>query len=165
MIILLFEIIRYLNLDNFLRVGSLATGSGRLVAWSFGWQHVQEHFWFGRGFSFTSYLYHMYQGHLAILGNQGNAHNSYLTIWLNTGLIGLITFVAGWFTYFKRAARNNYIAYPLMFVILFSSFIESWLSASLNPYTLQLLMMLALLTDNRFIHSSASQESVTTSIA
>lgn len=165
MMTVLFEIIRYLGLGSFLRVDTLATGSGRLVAWSFGWQYVKQHLWFGRGFAFTSYLYAIHQSQVAILGSQGNAHNSYLTIWLNTGLIGLITFVAGWFSYFRRAARNSYLAYPLMFVILFSSFIESWLSASLNPYTLQLLMMLALLTDKRFLYSSPSPESVTTGIA
>ena len=151
MIAVFFELIKSLGLDTYLRAGSLESGSGRLVAWAFGWQHVKEHIWLGKGFAYTSYLYYKYREQLSLLGHQGNAHNSYLTIWLNTGLIGLVTFVIAWFSYFQRAAKNSYLAYPLMFVIAFSSFIESWLTASLNPYTLQLLMMLALLTDNRFI--------------
>ena len=147
-------IIKLFGLGHYFRLKTLDSASGRFVAYAFAWHHIQQNFWIGHGFSFTDYLFKEYQLVLNTMGHEGNAHNSYLTAWLDTGFFGLISFLAAWFYYFKRAAKNSYLAYPVMFAILFSSFFESWLMGSLNPFTIQLLILLALLTDKQFVNGS-----------
>lgn len=80
-----------------------------------------------------------------MLGHQGAAHNMYLTFWLDTGLIGLILFLSGLLVTFFRASKRNKLAIPILYAILFSNNYESWLTASLNPFTIQLLFILSIL--------------------
>ena len=141
---------RHLDLSRYFRLKTLSDASGRFVAYAFAWHHIKQNIWMGHGFTYTDYLFKLYQAPLNMMGHEGNAHNSYLTAWLDTGLIGLVGFVGAWFFYFKRAARNSYLAYPAMYAVLFSSFFESWLMASLNPFTIQLLILLTLLNDKHF---------------
>jgi O-antigen ligase len=84
------------------------------------------------------------------MGHQGNIHNSWLTIWLDTGLIGLILFCVGWLVNFVRAARFTPLVWAVFFGILLSASVESWMVASLNPFTIQLVIILTLLSDERF---------------
>jgi O-antigen ligase len=84
------------------------------------------------------------------LGHQGNVHNSYLTLWLNTGIIGLFLFARGFLLSFIKASKNTRIAFPVMFTVLFSANFESWMTASLNPITIQLLIILTILTSPEF---------------
>ena len=83
------SIIRYLGLGEFFRIETLETGSGRNVAWAFAWQNIQDNFFLGKGFAYDEALFSKYEQELSVLGHQGNVHNSYLTLWLNTGVIGL----------------------------------------------------------------------------
>ena len=43
----------------------------------------------------TELLYKENYQLLSRLGHQGNAHNSFLTIWYDTGIIGLLGFITG----------------------------------------------------------------------
>lgn len=138
------------GLGSYLRIETLAQGSGRFVAWNFCWEHIQQYYWLGRGFEYTNYLFNIpqYVIYLQSLGHQGNAHNSYLTLWLDTGLIGLILFTLGLVSGFLKASSKTRIALPIMFAAIFSSFFESWLTASLNPFTIQLYILVSFIASD-----------------
>jgi len=145
-------IIKSLGLGGYFRVGTLKSGSGRDVAWQFAWKHIQENFFLGKGFTYDEFLMNnaQTQHELNDLGHQGNVHNSFLTIWLNTGIVGLFFFARGFLLSFIKGAKNSRIAFPVMFTVLFSANFESWMSASLNPITIQLLIILTILTSAEF---------------
>lgn len=151
------SIIRGLGLENYLRTETLAEGSGRFVAWQFSWEHIQESYWLGRGFEYTEHLFNMpqYVIYLQALGHQGNAHNSYITLWLDTGLIGLLMYLLAFFSCFFKALNKTRIALPILFAVIFSSFFESWLTASLNPFTIQLFMILSVISSDAIFPSKA----------
>jgi O-antigen ligase len=141
-----------LGLGEYFRVDTLKNGSGRDVAWNFAWTHIQDNFYLGKGFAYDEFLMHNVQTQQKLndLGHQGNVHNSYLTLWLNTGIIGLFLFARGFLLSFIKASKNSRIAFPVMFTVLFSANFESWMTASLNPITIQLLIILTILTSPEF---------------
>ncbi len=146
----LISIVQGLGLSDFLRVETLQEGSGRYIAWNFAWEAIQQHYWFGRGFAFDEWLMAVNQEFLNELGHQGGVHNTYLIIWLNTGLVGLLIFLRAFFLAFFKAGKNTVVAYPAMFLVLFSITLEPWLAASLNPFTIILLISLVVMTDEVF---------------
>ena len=133
------------GLGEYFRVNTLSQGSGRTIAWTFAWEQLDKNFFIGNGFAYTEQLYVDYYLYLSHLGHQGNAHNSFLTLWLDTGLIGLSLFLVPFFYLFYKANRHNVYAYPILFCITFSAFFESWLAASLNPFTIIFLFIIVLL--------------------
>jgi O-antigen ligase len=144
------SIIRYFNLGSYFRLETLDTGSGRNVAWAFAWHHIQENFFFGGGVAFDETLFAKNAYQLQNEGHQGNIHNSFLTFWLNTGIFGLFLFLRGLFLAFFKGSKNSRIAFPIMLTILFSANFESWMSASLNPVTIQLWIILTVLISPEF---------------
>ncbi len=134
-----------LGFEEYLRVETLEAGGGRVVAREFAWEHINKNFWIGKGFSYTEYIYGQNYYKLSMLGHEGNAHNAFLTMWLDTGLIGLGLFILGWAVLFFRAAKKSYLAFPVAFALIASNMVESWLAASLNPFTIMVLMILTLL--------------------
>ncbi|MEM8828346.1 MAG: O-antigen ligase [Cyanobacteria bacterium P01_G01_bin.19] len=88
------------NFDAFLSVNEKdATLSGRTELWSTLWQFIQEKPWLGYGYgSFFSGSSReatvLWQVHS---WTPVHSHNGYVQMWLNLGLIGLITFVIGYF--------------------------------------------------------------------
>ncbi|MES2513960.1 MAG: O-antigen ligase family protein [Bacteroidota bacterium] len=141
----LVDIILALGLGDQLRVNTIESGSGRLIAWEFAWQKIQDNFYIGNGFNYTEYIYRQNYEYLSKLGHQGSAHNSYLTIWLDTGLIGLLCFLMGLLFMFLKAAKRSTLAIPFLYTVLFSNYFESWLTASLNPFTIQFLLIVSML--------------------
>jgi len=144
------EIAEALGLEAFLRIETLSSGSGRLVAREFAMAQIRTQYWLGKGFGFAEYLMNLNAEHFKGTEHQGNVHNTYLTIWLDTGLVGLIAFCYGWLIIFIRAARISPILWALLFGLLLSTFVESWLSASLNPFTIQLIIILSLVSNYSF---------------
>jgi hypothetical protein len=139
-------IIVNLGLGSYMRVEHLDDGSGRLIAWVFAWEQIQKHYFLlGRGFAFEEWLFNTNREWLSALGHEGMVHNTYLAVWLNTGIIGLILFLFGMFYNFIKASRINPLAFPCLFAILFSTNFESWFQASLNPFTIVALLVLTLL--------------------
>ncbi len=141
----LVSIITSLGLGKYLRVEHLDDGSGRLIAWSFAWQEIERHFFIGQGFGYDKDYFTINREYLSSLGHQGGVHNTYLTFWLNTGLIGLVLFLVAFVRLFVKAASINYIAIPTLFTILFTISFESWAAASLSPFFLLLLLIITLL--------------------
>jgi len=150
-------IINKLGLENYLRTETLEAGSGRFVAWKFTWDHIQESYWFGRGFEYTTYLFSIPENvvYLQSLGHIGNIHNSYLTLWLDTGLVGLVCYMLAFLSYFIKAASRTRLALPVLFTVVFSSFFESWLTASLNPFTIQVVILLTIFTSDAIFPAKA----------
>ena len=145
------SIIRSAGLGEYFRIKTLETGSGRNIAWTFAWENIQSNFFFGKGFGFDELLYRRYEHELSVLGHQGNAHNSYLTLWLNTGAIGLFLFLRGFLLAFIKGAKSSRIVFPVMFAVIFSANNESWLAGSLNPITFQLWIILTIITSSEII--------------
>ena len=143
-------IVEALGLSGYFRIETLDEGSGRYVAWAFAWEAIQERFWLGRGFAFDEWIMDVNQDFLNTLGHQGGVHNTYLILWLNTGLLGLLAFFRAFFLLFIRAAKHTPVAIPAMLLVMFSIALESWLAASLNPFTILLLTSLVLMTDPLF---------------
>ncbi|MCB0482743.1 MAG: hypothetical protein KDC83_15040, partial [Flavobacteriales bacterium] len=87
-------------------------------------------------------------------------HNTYLILWLNNGIVGLIAFAFGLVTAFVKASKNSYLAFPVLFAALFQANFEPWLAASLNPYTIVFFFLIPLLLIGDFnrIPLSASHE-------
>lgn len=150
-----------LGLQDYFRIETLDTGSGRTIAWKFAWDEIQKNIFFGKGISYTEYLFKRNYVYLSQLGHQGNAHNSYLTIWLDTGLIGLILFLFAFVSLFIKGARNTSLSIPIMYSVLFSIFFESWLTASLNPFTIILLIIITLLASDNIERYNTTEEEVT----
>jgi len=125
---------------------SLEKASGRAVAWFFAWKEIQKNFYFGRGWAYDEYwIYGPIQHKLNMLNHQGGVHNSYLIFWLNTGFIGLFSFVGGIVATISRVYRKSELIIPLVLASAFSANFEPWLAASLNPFTIMFLMGLTLL--------------------
>lgn len=148
-----------LGLEAFLRVETLSSGSGRLVAQEFALDQIKTQYWLGKGFGFAEYLMKINAEDFLSTEHQGNVHNSYLTIWLDTGLIGLIAFCYGWLVNFIRAAKMSPIIWALLFGLLLSTSVESWLSSSLNPFTIQLVIILSLVGNYTFYRENDPVES------
>lgn len=150
-------IITSLGLGSYLRVEHLNDGSGRLIAWTYGWKEIQNNFLFGRGFAYEEMYFEANKTWLNDLGHQGGVHNTYLALWMNTGLVGLVLYLVGFFRTFFKAARINYLAIPAMFAIMFSITFEAWFQASLNPFTIIALLIITLLQYEK--PTSAEEES------
>lgn len=144
------SIIIALGLEKTFRVETLVEGSGRLIAWDFAWKNINDSFFIGKGLAFDEHLMRSNFEMLSKAGHEGGVHNTYLIMWLNTGLLGLISFLRGFFILFIKAGKNHVIAFPIMFSIMLSINFEPWLSASLNPYTIIYLVIITLLTEEIF---------------
>lgn len=129
-------IITTLGLQEYLRIDTLEEASGRLIAWEFAWNQIQNYFFMGGGFDFTNQLFHQNYSYLSQLGHQGNAHNSFLTIWLDNGIIGLILYLFGLISLSLKMMKINPITLAALYSFVFSANFESWLTASLNPFTI-----------------------------
>jgi O-antigen ligase len=138
-------IVTALGLEEYLRLETLQDGSGRLVAWDFAMERIKESPYFGRGIGYTDWVFQDNMIELNLLGHQGNAHNSYLTYWIDTGIFGLISLLGGLIFVFVKASFQSRVALPICYAVMFMLNVESWLIASLNPFTIILVMMLTLL--------------------
>jgi O-antigen ligase len=146
------DILQALGLAEAMRADTLESGSGRIVAWGFAWQLINsdiKQFLFGNGFGYDEWIFILNYSVLEKLGHIGGVHNSYLALWMNTGLIGLLLWLSGFFRTIMRAIPKSYTALPLTYAVMFSATFEAWLMGSLNPYTITFLFILAMLnTDN-----------------
>jgi O-antigen ligase len=140
------DIIVALNLQEFFRLDTLNNASGRIVAWEFGWENIKESIWFGKGIGYTDNLYKLNYAMLSIKGHQGNAHNSYITFWLDSGIFGMLFYIVALVRSFYAGYKSSPSAIPALFAIMFSAFFESWLTASLNPFTIQCIIIMTMLS-------------------
>ena len=139
-------IILALDLGDYFRIRTLEEGSGRYIAWDFAWKQIQQNFFIGKGFAYNEYYmrqnYHMLQK----MGHQGGIHNSFLTFWMDQGLVGLIIYLRSYILMFVKAAKKTKYAFPIMFAISFTAFFESWLVGSLSAYAFMGMFIFTIIT-------------------
>jgi len=138
-------LIRQFGVEDYFRIDTIETGSGRFIAWDFAWKKIQDYYFMGGGFGQDEQVMRPYYDVLSRLGHQGGVHSSYLSLWFDVGLIGIILYFTGLITLIWRAAKKSNLAFPFFFALLFNITYESWLVASLNPFTVLFLMSLTLL--------------------
>lgn len=145
------EILTALGLAEAMRADTLESGSGRLIAWAWAWKFINANltnFFLGNGFGFDEYYFILSKPILNKLGHIGGVHNSYLALWINTGLIGLILWFLAFLRTIIKAIPKAYTALPFLYAVLFSATFEAWLMGSLNPYTITFLFILCILYIN-----------------
>jgi O-antigen ligase len=135
------EILTTFGVAEFMRADHIEDGSGRIIAWKFAWDKIQENFLFGKGIGYEGWLFFQYAGYLYNLGHIGNSHNSWLAMWLNTGIVGLTFFLFALIFRFVKASHKSPYALPLMYSVIFSATFEAWLVGSLNPHTPLVILM------------------------
>lgn len=91
--------VRYLDLNG----GSFATIE-RLAHWQAAEGMITDHPWFGVGFGNYEIAYPLYRT-LYWVNGLGHAHNYYLNIWAETGVVGLAAYCAFWFYVIARTVR------------------------------------------------------------
>lgn len=144
------------GLQSEFRLETISYASGRIYVWDACWREIQGNYWLGYGFTYAEYSHwdkKWYAEIPMLIHNYGNIHNSYLTIWLNTGLLGLIAFLSGVIILVYRSQHKSHTIAPLFFGALVIGIFESYMVASLNPYTWQLWFgfTIAALTPKKFI--------------
>jgi O-antigen ligase len=148
------EIIKTLGLSGYFRLNTLSEGSGRFTAWAFAWQQVEkETFFIGKGFGYDEHFMRPYYPVLSRLGHQGGVHNSFLSFWLDVGLVGLLIFLRSYILMFIKAAKKNPLAFPVMFSVTFTAIFESWMVGSLNPFTIIMVVIATLMIEPEFYKS------------
>jgi hypothetical protein len=140
------SIILSLGLGDFFRVKTLDEGSGRYVAWAFAWKQIQYNFFIGKGFAYNEYYMRQNYGLLNKLGHQGGIHNSFLTFWMDQGLIGLLIYLRSFILLFFKGAKKTKYAFPIMFGIAFTAMFESWLVGSLSAFAFLAMFIYTLIT-------------------
>ncbi len=158
-----YQIIVTQGLQQELRVESLEdmqSGSGRKIAHDFAKDYISRNFWVGDGIGTTEKVFKKARMELSEEGHQGNAHNSFFTIWIDTGFIGLVLFCAAWILIFFKAELVSGFGFPIMIAVAFSAYYESYLAAMLNPFTSLLLVILTLLLIPDFRNLNNTDEEV-----
>lgn len=145
------NLVSYGGLQDYFRINTLQEGSGRFIAWGFAWEKIQNFFYFGGGLGNDEYIMRQHYDILTRLGHQGGVHNSFLTLWFDTGLIGLVLYFRGLFLAFIKGAKKSKLAIPFFYAVLFSITYESWIAGSLNPFTIVLFLSVTLLYEDEFV--------------
>ncbi|MFT6962593.1 MAG: O-antigen ligase [Flammeovirgaceae bacterium] len=135
-------IVQVLGFEEYFRLNSLDMAGGRIHGWAFAWEEVHKSFIFGRGWVYDEYIFKIHAPELNELNHQGGVHNSYLGIWLNTGIIGLLLFLTGLIRLFVKASQINRIAIAAFFCFLVTAFFEPWMQSSLNITSVIMVMFL-----------------------
>jgi len=133
-----------LGLGEFLRIDTIESGSGRLIAIDFAWKYIQDNYWIGPGIGYGDYLFKLNYFYLASLGHQGQVHNAYINTWLDVGIIGLIAFLLGWAKVFFEAIKNLKYAWGILAAVFVSTNAEVWIVGSLSPWMITFLCLITL---------------------
>jgi O-antigen ligase len=147
------QIIVSLGLGDYFRLSTIEDGSGRYIAWAFAWQQIQQNFFIGKGFAYNEYYMRQSYYELQRLGHQGGIHNSFLTFWMDQGLIGLLIYLRSYLIMFFKASKKTKFAFAIMFAIAFSAMFESWLVGSLSAFAFLSIFVFTLITSDEFIPS------------
>lgn len=140
-------IVEALGLEKYFRLRTLESGSGRYFAWEFAWTHIQDYFVVGGGFGNDEFIFRKHRFYLWRMNHQGGVHNSYLSFWLDVGIVGLLIYLRSFLLMFITASKAVPMSLAVMFSTLFSIMYESWLVGSLNPFTIVLLTTMTMVTE------------------
>lgn len=156
----LVDIVKSLGLGEYLRADNIKDGSGRGLAWAFAWKNIQHQYLMGRGFAYDEWLYFQHRYWLSARGHQGGVHNSWLALWLNTGIIGLTLYAVGFFRTFFKAISKTRKAFAIMFAVLFSATFEAWLMGSLNPFHIMFILLMTIILNDQYITHKEEESAI-----
>lgn len=138
-------LIQMIGLGDYLRIEGIETASGRTMSWAYALLKIPENFWFGGGFTYTEYVYHeIIPPEFDAFRQMSSTWNSYLTLLLNNGLIGTIAFLTFVFAQVKYS-KDKWMAFAYILAMLLGAVFETWLTASLNSFTIYFYIMVAYL--------------------
>lgn len=124
-------------LSKRLRLSTLESAGGRLDAWRWGYQQVPKHLYFGRGLLYDTNIYQINFPESFRRVNRGfnAAFSGVLGLLLDSGVVGTVAFVFFIFMSFSKF-QDKKIVIPLFLAMLLSWIFESWILATLNPFTI-----------------------------
>jgi O-antigen ligase len=140
--------VSFVGLETYFRVDSLEEGSGRTIAWAFAWTEIQNYYFVGGGFGHDEHVMRPNYYWLKMEGHDGGVHNSYLSMWFDSGIIGMILYFATLLLIFIKSFKYSHVALAFLVSICFNIYYESWLVASLNPFTIMFLIVLTVFAQN-----------------
>ena len=122
---------------DFLRFDTLSNASGRTEVWQVAWEEVKNAPFFGSGILYDQYFIDDYVARN--IGENAARHwggvwSSYLSLLLDVGVIGCIAYGYFWTEVFRKSYHKN-IAIAFTVMCLLSGITESWMAASMNPFT------------------------------
>lgn len=140
---LVLQFIQGFDSNKILRLDTIDMASGRIYVWQAAWLEIINHnFYFGGGFDYAEgggWLVKYYKDIPELIEHFGNIHQSFLTLWMNTGLAGVLLFVLGWSKQFVACYRKTFLTLPIVFTLIFLGSFESLLISSMNPFTIMYL--------------------------
>lgn len=119
---------------NVIRFDTISTASGRLDIWSVAFKEILKNPIFGNGFTYDVNFIQNYG--ISNFGinyprEYGGIWNSYLSLLLNTGILGLLSYLFFLFKMWQLSINKRFAtAILLMFCLI--GFSESWMMSSLN---------------------------------
>ena len=122
---------------SFLRYDSLKDVSGRTVVWPLAWEEVKNAPFLGNGFLYDAYFVEDYVS--TNIGENAPRHwggvwSSYLSLLLDVGFIGLMAYAYFVIQVFRKSHYKN-LAIAFVAICLLTGITESWMAASMNPFT------------------------------
>lgn len=129
-------IISSLGLSDFLRTDTLDDASGRTEVWVVAIAEIKNQMWLGKGMLYDNYFINLYGDRF--LGEVRARHwygiwNSYLSLLLNVGLIGLAAFSFFWYKMYALS-QMKIVRFAFLMMCMFSAISESWMAASMNAF-------------------------------
>ena len=143
-------LIKAFGLESFFRLNTLTELSGRAVAWQFAWSKIQNNYFIGKGFGYDEFTMRANYKMLSKMGTQGGVHSSYLSLWLNFGLIGALVYLRSFFLVFIKALKISNLSFSIMYAVLFAAAFEGLFIGSLNPQMIILLIIITVISDESF---------------
>jgi hypothetical protein len=125
------------GLSDFLRIDTLEDASGRTEVWVVAMEEIQKQPWLGKGMLYDNYFILDYGDRY--FGEFRARHwygiwNSYLSLLLNVGFVGLLTYAFFWYKMYALS-QMKIVRFAFLVMCLFSAVSESWMAASMNAFT------------------------------
>lgn len=141
-------VVEFFGMQDYFRIDSIEEGSGRIIAWIFIWEKIQYYYFIGGGFGHDENIIRPSYKMLSYMGHSGGVHNSYLSMWMDAGIIGLLAYFGAIIAIITKTMKKNYVILAFISSIAFNIYFESWLVASLNPFTIIYLILITLFLGN-----------------
>lgn len=140
------QLILSLGLSDLLRLDSFGDASGRTEVWVVAWAEIKNSFWFGGGLLYDDYYIKEYVANYfgsTFPRQWAGIWNSYLSLLLDVGLVGTLVYLIFWIKIFKKSKFLN-ISLAFIVMCFLSGITESWMAASMNPFTPMMFMFWAI---------------------
>lgn len=140
------QLIISFGLSDQLRLDSFADASGRAEVWVVAWEEIKTSLWIGNGVLYDGFFIKDYA--FKYIGEVRSRHwggiwNSYLSLLLDVGLVGTLAYLFFWIRILKR---SKFLKISVAFIVMcfLSGITESWMAASMNPFTPMMLLIWAI---------------------